>query len=207
MIAASRWTAVAAGVICLATSGDVAAQGTPQGAPPPAVSVAPVTSREIVDTGSFIGRIVAIDKVDIVARVPGFIEQRYFTEGQTVKTGDLLFRIEQAMYKAAVEQQEANLAKARATETNAQVQLDRGKELVRGQNIPQSTVDQRAADAGAAKAEVMVAQAALEQAKINFDYTEIRSTVASGWRITRSAIWSGRRREASQPSSARIRST
>src|SRR5271169_1150866 len=79
--------------------------------PPPSVSVTPVVSRQVTETGNFIGRVTAIDKVDIVARVPGFIEQRYFTEGQPVKTGDLLFRIEQATYKAAVEQQRANLAK------------------------------------------------------------------------------------------------
>jgi membrane fusion protein (multidrug efflux system) len=145
--------------------------------PPPAVTVVPVASREITDTGEFIGRVVAINKVDIVARVPGFIEQRYFTEGQEVKTGDLLFRIEQATYKALVQQQEANLAKAKANEFNAALQLERGKELGRSQNIPQATIDQRAADEGSAKADVMVAQAALDQAKINFDYTEIHSPI------------------------------
>jgi membrane fusion protein, multidrug efflux system len=70
-----------------------------------------VESREVTDTGEFVGRVVAIDKVDVVARVPGFIEERYFTEGQEVKKGDLLFRIEQATYKALVEQQEAAVAK------------------------------------------------------------------------------------------------
>ena len=65
----------------------------------------PVVNREITETADFVGRVTAIDKVDIVARVPGFIEERFFTEGQMVKTGDLLFRIEQDTYKAAVEQQ------------------------------------------------------------------------------------------------------
>src|SRR5262245_48432597 len=87
--------------------------------PPPAVSVTPVVSRQVTETGDFIGRITAIDKVDVVARVPGFIEERNFTEGQQVKKGDLLFRIEQATYKAAVEQTRANLARAKATEMNA----------------------------------------------------------------------------------------
>src|SRR3977135_3644148 len=116
-----------------------------QGVPPPAVSVMPVVSRQVTETGDFIGRVTAIDKVDIVARVPGFLEKRYFTEGQQVKTGDLLFRIEQATYKAAVEQQRANLAKAKATEVNAALQLGRGKELGSNKNIPQTTLDQRAA--------------------------------------------------------------
>src|SRR5262245_38409390 len=128
------------------------AQPTP---PAPAVTVAPVVSQQVIDTGGFIGRITAIDKVDIVARVPGFIEERTFTEGQQVKKGDLLFRIEQATYKAAVEQQQANLAKAKATEVNARLQLERGKELVRNNNIPQSTLDQRAAHEAGAQAGVM----------------------------------------------------
>jgi membrane fusion protein (multidrug efflux system) len=148
-----------------------------QGTPPPAVTVLPVASRQVTDTAEFIGRVVPINKVDIVARVPGFIEERLFTEGQDVKTGDLLFRIEQATYRAAVEQQEASLAKAKATEANAKLQLERGRDLVRGQNIPQATVDQRAADEASAKADVMVAQAALDQANINFNYTEIHSPI------------------------------
>src|ERR1700730_6869207 len=146
-------------------------------APPPAVSVAPVVSRQVTDTGDYIGRVTAIDKVDIVARVPGFIEERNFTEGQLMKKGDLLFRIEQATYKAAVEQARATLAKAKATEVNAKLQLERGKELVRNNNIPQATVDQRAADEEAARASVMEAQAHLDQAEINLGYTEIRSPI------------------------------
>jgi membrane fusion protein, multidrug efflux system len=148
-----------------------------QGAPPPAVTVTPVVSREVTSTGDFIGRVAAIDRVDVVARISGFINERNFTEGQQVKTGDLLFRIEPDTYKAAVDQQNANLAKAKATEVNANLQLQRGQELVRNQNIPQSEVDQRAANAQAAHADVMQAQALLEQAKINLGYTEIRSPI------------------------------
>jgi membrane fusion protein (multidrug efflux system) len=148
-----------------------------QGVPPPAVSVMPVVSRQVTETGDFIGRVTAIEKVDIVARVAGFIEERRFTEGQKVKTGDLLFRLEQATYKAAVDQQRATLAKAKATAVNTTLQLQRGKELVRNQNIPQSTLDQRAADDASAQADVMQAQALLDQAEINLGYTEIRSPI------------------------------
>ena len=145
--------------------------------PPPAVSVSPVVSRQVTETGGFHGRIVAIDKVDIVARVAGFIEQRNFTEGQLVKAGDLLFRIEQDTYKAAVDQQSANLAKAKATEVNANLQLQRSQALVKNQNVPQATVDQNEAAELAAKADVLQAQALLEQAQINLGYTEIRSPI------------------------------
>jgi len=160
---------------CILLTGYKAA--TAQGAPPPAVTVTPVVSREVTATGDFIGRVVAIDKVDVVARVSGFINERNFSEGQQVKTGDLLFSIEPDTYKAAVDQQNANLAKAKATEVNANLQLQRGQDLVRNQNIPQSEVDQRAANAQAAHADVMQAQALLEQARINLGYTEIRSPV------------------------------
>ena len=169
----SRKVAVCA-LTFTASHGVVAAQNA---APPPAVSVTPVVSRQVTETGDYIGRVTAIDKVDIVARVPGFIEERTFTEGQQVKKGDLLFRIEQATYKAAVEQARAALAKAKATEVNAKMQLERGKELVRNKNIPQATVDQRAADEAAAQASVMEAQAQLDQAEINLGYTEIRSPI------------------------------
>jgi membrane fusion protein (multidrug efflux system) len=173
-----------------------AAQSAP---PPPAVSVTPVVSRQVTETADYIGRITAIEKVDIVARVVGFLEERTFTEGQTVKKGDLLFGIEQAIYKAAVEQARATLAKAKATEVNAKLQFDRGKELVRNQNIPQSTVDQREADQAAAQAGVMEAQAALDQAEINLGYTEIRSPIDG--RIGLAIVTQG---NLVQPSSGRL---
>ncbi len=151
-----------------------AAQGA---SPPPAVSVISVASRQVTETGEFIGRVVAIDKVDVVARVAGFIEERNFTEGQMVKTGDLLFRIEQATYKAAADQQAANVAKAKATEVNANLQLQRAQTLVKNQNVPQSEVDQLSAVEQSAQADILQAQALLEQAQINLGYTEIRSPI------------------------------
>ena len=166
---------VATGMVALSIlAGPAVAQSA---APPPSVSVTPVVTRKVTETGEFVGRVTAINKVDVVARVPGFIEERTFTEGQAVKTGDLLFRIEQATYKAAVEQQQANLAKAKAAEVNASLQLERGKELVRTNNIPISTLDQRAADEATAKANVLEAQALLDQAEINLGYTEVRSPI------------------------------
>jgi membrane fusion protein (multidrug efflux system) len=166
--------AVIGALIVIAGCGAAAAQTPP---PPPAVSVSPVASRQVTETGDFIGRIVAINRVDVVARVAGFIEERNFTEGQMVKTGDLLFRIEQDTYKAAVDQQQANLAKAQATEVNANLQLQRSQALVKNQNVPQSTVDQNLAAEQSAQADILQAQALLEQAKINLGYTEIRSPI------------------------------
>jgi membrane fusion protein (multidrug efflux system) len=169
------WRITIAAVSFIACCGAATAQDA---APPPAVSVTPVVSREVTETGDFVGRVTAIDKVDVVARVRGFIEQRTFTEGQFVKAGDLLFRIEQATYKAEVEQQRANLAKAKATEVNASLQLQRGQELIRDRlALSQADLDQRSANAAAAKADVLQAQALLDQAEINLGYTEIRSPI------------------------------
>ncbi|HEX4041431.1 MAG TPA: efflux RND transporter periplasmic adaptor subunit, partial [Xanthobacteraceae bacterium] len=148
-----------------------------QNALPPAVSVQPVVSRQVTETGDFVGRVAALNKVDIVARVTGFIGKRNFTEGQMVKTGDLLFRIEPDTYKAAVDQQAANLAKTKATEVNANLQLQRAQALVKNQNVPQATVDELAAAEQSAQADILQAQALLEQAKINLSYTEIVSPI------------------------------
>jgi membrane fusion protein, multidrug efflux system len=148
-----------------------------QGAPPPAVTVKAVVNRPVTDTGTYIGRVVPIERVEVVARVPGFIEQRNFTEGQIVKKGELLFRIEQDTYKASVDQQAANLAKAKANEVNASLQLERNQALVKSQAVPQATIDQLAAAEQGAKADILQAQALLEQAQINLGYTEIRSPI------------------------------
>ena len=94
------WRVALCALSFIAWNGPALGQGA---SPPPAVTVAPAVTRQVTETGEFIGRITAIDKVDIVARVPGFIEQRNFTEGQEVKKGDLLFMIEQQTYKAVVE--------------------------------------------------------------------------------------------------------
>ncbi len=148
-----------------------------QGAPPPAVTVKAVVNRPVTDTGEYIGRVVPIERVEVVARVPGFIEQRNFTEGQIVKKGELLFRIEQDTYKASVDQQAANLAKAKANEVNANLQLERNQALIKSQAVPQATIDQLAAAEQGAKADILQAQALLEQAQINLGYTEIRSPI------------------------------
>lgn len=148
-----------------------------QGAPPPAVTVKAVVNRPVTDTGTYIGRVVPIERVEVVARVPGFIEQRNFTEGQIVKKGELLFRIEQDTYKASVDQQAANLAKAKANEVNANLQLERNQALAKSQAVPQATIDQLAAAEQGAKADILQAQALLEQAQINLGYTEIRSPI------------------------------
>lgn len=142
-------------------------------APAPSVVVAPVAKRDLTPSLKFTGRLEAVDKVDLRARVEGYLETRGFTEGQMVKQGDLLFRIEQQQYKARVEIAQANLARAQATAQNTGYQLRRGQELLRNGNIPASVVDERAAADAEARATVQQMRASLTDAQINLSYTEI----------------------------------
>lgn len=145
--------------------------------PPPAVGVIEVAPQNVQQAFEFVGRAVAIDKVDLRARVEGFLEKRLFTEGMPVKAGDLMFSIEKDQFQAAVDQSQADLASAQAVLANAQVQYQRAATLVKSQNIPQATVDQRKAELDTATARVAEAEAALRQANINLGYTDIKAPI------------------------------
>jgi membrane fusion protein, multidrug efflux system len=153
-------------------------------APPPAVTVITVQPTEITPGVEFNGRVVAVDTVDLLARVTGFLEQRPFEEGADVAAGDLLFVLEKDQYQAVVAQRQAELASAEANKANTAAQLQRGEERVENDNIPKSEVDLRRADDQMAAAGIQEAQAALQQAQINLGYTEIRAPLAG--RIGRS---------------------
>ena len=146
--------------------------------PPPAVSVLVVEQKDVTPATEFVGRVVAADKVELRARIQGFLQQRLFTEGQDVAAGDTLFRIEPEPFEAAVKQAAANVASAEADAHNAKLQLDRAEQLVKRQTVAVATRDDRAADLAMAKARVQDSQAALDVAKINLTYTEIKAPLA-----------------------------
>src|SRR5688500_5294490 len=158
-------------------------------APPPAVTVLTLRPTEVTPGFSFNGRVVAVDEVQLRARVTGFLEQRLFEEGADVDAGDLLFVIEKAPYQAMVEQRRAELESAEANRANTALQLRRGEELVKNKNIAQAEVDQRRAADQMAAAQILQAQAALKQAQLNLGYTEIRAPIAG--RISRADFSSG----------------
>ena len=97
---------------------------------PPAVGVVRVTRQTVTETSEFIGRIQAVDRVALTARVTAFLEQRLFVEGAEVKEGDLLYRLERPPFEAAVAQQEAAVADASARLANANIQLARAQSLL-----------------------------------------------------------------------------
>jgi membrane fusion protein, multidrug efflux system len=157
--------------------------------PAPAVGVRPVVTKGVSQSFEFVGRIKATDKVEIRARVEGFLEKVLFREGQDVKTGDLLYQIEKALFQALVEQAKGNLAVAQAELTNAKLQYDRNLELSKRQFSPQSQVDQDKAALDSASGKVLQMQAALRQAELNLSYTDIRAPIDG--RIGRTAFTVG----------------
>lgn len=149
-----------------------------QQAAPPAVGTVKAERRSITTTFDFVGRIESIGKVDLRARVTGFLQERAFTEGTEVAENQLLFRIEPSQFEAEVERRKAELASAEAIHANAKIQLERAQQLVRSQAGPQSRADDALAAERQAAAQVQVAQAALRQAEINLGYTEIKAPQA-----------------------------
>lgn len=146
--------------------------------PPVPVSVVSVSERPTNPGITFIGRVEAIFKVDLVARVQGFLTKRAYIEGQLVQAGDLLFELERETYQAQVDAARANLAKAEADADNAKTQADRARVLIKDQTVSQSVLDDRIAQEKQTQATVQQTRAALEQATINLGYTEIRAPFA-----------------------------
>jgi membrane fusion protein (multidrug efflux system) len=157
--------------------------------PPPAVGVQPAMMKGVSRSAEFVGRIKAIDTVQLRARVEGFLDKVSFIEGDEVKPDQLLYQLEAVQYQAQLDQAKANLAAARAQELNAQLQYNRALELIKRQNIPQATVDQDQANLDAAKANVLQTRAAMTLAEVNLGYTSIKAPIAG--RIGRTAFTQG----------------
>ena len=172
----ARFLALAMLAAALAGCGETRQQAAAP-PPPPAVGVQLARMRGVAPSYAFVGRIKAVNTVQLRARVEGFLEKVLFTEGQTVKTGDLLFQIEKTQYSAAVEQASANLAAAQAQELNAQLQFNRSSDLVKTQAISQAIVDQNRATLDSAKASVLQNKAAVSVAQENLGYTDVASPI------------------------------
>jgi membrane fusion protein, multidrug efflux system len=160
----------------LAASLPAAAQFGPQG--PPAVGVQVAERRPVTETIEFVGRVEATDRVNIRARVTGFLEQRLFREGSDVTEGEVLYRLERAPFEAQVEQARANLAGASATLENTRVALSRARDLRQSGTGTQVALDNALALERTAAANVLAAEAAVRVAQINLGYTEITAPIA-----------------------------
>lgn len=146
--------------------------------PPPEVSVAPVVARDVRQWDEFVGRIEAVESVELRPRVSGYIDRVAFVEGSEVAQGDLLFVIDQRPYRAALAQAEAELARATTQATLARSEAARARRLAEARAISAEELDQREAAAAQAGAAVAAAEAAVAVAQLNFDFTEVRSPIA-----------------------------
>jgi len=151
------------------------AQPAPGG--PPAAGVVRAERQQITQTDEFIGRIQAIGRVALVARVSAYLEKRLFVEGAEVKQGDLLYQLEQPPFQAQVDNNKANVAQLEAQHRNAELTLERAQYLLKTVAGQQSNVDAALAQERSLAAQIDAAKAQLQVAEINLGYTEIRAPI------------------------------
>ncbi|MNQ79249.1 Efflux pump periplasmic linker BepF [compost metagenome] len=161
----------------------------PEAAPAPAavvqpveVTVARVEKREVRIWDEFSGRFEAIERVELRSRVSGEIQAIHFVEGQRVKQGDLLLRVDPAPYAAAVAQAEAQVAAAQARVSYTRSEAERARRLWPTRAIAQNLVEQRESEHREADASLRAAQANLRVASLDLGYTEIRAPAPSACR-------------------------
>ena len=149
------------------------------GVPPaPEVSAAPVLVKQVSQWDEFSGRVEAVENVELRPRVSGYIDKVNYVEGQEVKKGDVLFTIDARSYKAEHDRARAELARARTQASLAHGESERAKRLSEQQAISTETWEQRRAAADQAGAQVQAAQAALDAAALNLEFTKVRAPIS-----------------------------
>jgi RND family efflux transporter MFP subunit len=145
--------------------------------PPPTVTVAEPVRRTVFDSDEYVGRFAAVNSVEVRARVSGYLDGVHFRDGQTVKQGDLLFTIDKRPFQNTLEQARANLTLAKSNLAYTQSDLARGQQLVRDKTITEQTFEQRSQAYRNAQASVAGAEAAVRQAELDLEFTELRAPV------------------------------
>lgn len=146
--------------------------------PAPEVSVAEVLVRDVQRWDEFTGRVAAVESVELRARVSGYVERLAYTEGQYVEKGDLLFVIDPRPYQAALARAKADHARARSEAQLARSQDNRAQALVAARAISREESDTRHSAVAQAEAATRAAQAAVETAELDLEFTEVRSPIA-----------------------------
>ncbi|GEP10677.1 efflux RND transporter periplasmic adaptor subunit [Methylobacterium gnaphalii] len=159
------------------------------GMPPPGVTVSKPVVKEIVEQDQYTGRFDPIEFVEVRARVTGYLDKIMFQDGADVKKGETLFIIDRRPYKAALEQAQAALTSAKARLAFTQTDLERAQVLSKGGNISEQVTDQRRQASQTAQADVDSAEAALRNAQLNYDFTEVKSPING--RISRRLVTEG----------------
>ena len=178
------WTAVA--VFALTTA--ACHKDAPQ-MPAPQVTVAPAVEKVVADWDEFTGHFEAVNSVEVRPRVGGFIERVAFTEGATVHQGDVLFVIDPRPYQAEVARAEAGLAQAKTRKELADLEADRAQKLVSTQAISREELDSRISGRAEGDAGIRAAEAALQVARLNLEWTVVRAPISG--RVGRAEITAG----------------
>lgn len=145
--------------------------------PPPQVTVAKPVKRTVSDFDEYVGRFVAVNSVEVRARVSGYLDAIAFKDGQTVKQGDLLFTIDKRPFQNAVDQARANLNAAKSNLAFTEADFTRGQQLVRDKTITDQTFEQRSQAYRNSQASVAGAEAALRTSELDLEFTELRAPV------------------------------
>jgi multidrug efflux system membrane fusion protein len=145
--------------------------------PVPAVSAAEVVVKDLTRWEEFTGRVEAVETVDVRARVDGYIDKVSYREGEEVKKGEVLFVIDQRPYRAALARAEAELAAASARSVLANAQAARAMKLTQSRVISRDERDERVAAEAQRSADVRAAEAAVETARLDLEFTEVRSPI------------------------------
>jgi membrane fusion protein, multidrug efflux system len=156
---------------------------------PPSVGVVRAAMKPITQTNQFNGRVQAVNRVDIVARVTAFLDEVDFRDGADVKKGEVLYRLERGPFEADLEAKTAIAQQFEAQLENANIQLERAQKLLQTQSGAQATVDTALATQRSYAAQLLGAQANVRQSKINLDYTIIASPIDG--KIGRTALTPG----------------
>lgn len=164
----------------------VAQQAAPAAVP---VGTMQAVKKPIAKSLDLVGRIDGIEKVDIRARVTGFLEGVLFKEGDMVAVGAPLYRIEQSLFQAAVEKAQGDLEVSKAADALSAIQLQRAEDLLQKQAGTVVARDQAAAQKQQSAGSVMTSEANLTTANVNLGYTDIKSPIAG--RIGRTNLTKG----------------
>ncbi len=167
-------------LLALALAGCDQSQTQAKTAPPapPEVTIAHPVRKMVADEEEYVGRFVAVDAVEVRARVSGYLEAIHFRDGQMVKAGERLFTIDRRPFQTALEQAEATLEQAKANLAFAEGDLARGRRLKLDTTITQQTLDQRVQAKRVAEATVSAQEAAVHQARLNLEFTELKAPVS-----------------------------
>ncbi len=176
-----------AALLVSACARNVAAQQ--QAAPLPQVTVAAAVSRKVTEFDEFTGRFEAVERVEVRPRVSGYISTVSFTDGSEVKKGDVLFVIDPRPYVAERDKARAQLAQARSQLALAKSERERATKLLGQHAISQEEFDTRTAGNEQAQASVAAAQAALDAAELNLEFTRVTAPISG--RISRALVTSG----------------